>query len=261
MELIFLGTSAGCGVPSFYCGCKACQEALADSHCVRTRCSVLLSGDKNILIDAPPELAMQLSREGVRDIDYFALTHWHYDHIGGFGDLEFYVRLCRHKTLPAFMTRETLTQIQMSFSTAAELLDINLLEPGEVVEAGAVRLTGLAAGHTQGTLGFLIEHNNERLAYLPDTGQPPPDTMSRLLGIEYLVLDATFWGKNWYPGQHLSFSEAIALGQSLKVKKLYLTHLSMHYDTPVTNDELERFIKMYHGQVHLAYDGLRLLFS
>ena len=65
-------------------------------------------------------------------------------------------------------------------------------------------------------------------------------------------------GRDWYPEQHLSFREAVAIGQALKVQRLYLTHLAMHYDTPVTNQELERAIEPYGQRVHLAYDGLRL---
>jgi len=261
MELIFLGTGAGCGVPSFYCGCKACQEALADPKYNRTRCAIALLGGENILIDAPPELSRQLSREGIRDIDYLLLTHWHYDHVGGLGDLEFYMRLCRKRALPAVMSRETWAQLQACFISVADFLEVNLVEPGQVIETGAVRFTMLAAAHTPGTLGFLIEHNGRRIAYLPDTGQPPADTTERLRGIECLVLDATFWGRNWYPEQHLSFSEAIATGQELGVQQLYLTHLAMHYDTPVTSRELEDVIKSYGYQVRLAYDGLRLSYG
>ncbi len=258
MELVFLGTGAGCGVPSFYCGCKACQEALTDSNCRRTRSAIAIVNSDYILIDAPPELGAQLSREGISNVSYFALTHWHYDHFGGLGDLEFYVRLNRTRALPAVMTQETWAQLQTSFGFMTDCLDVMLIEPAQVIELGTVRLTALEAAHAPGTVGFLIEHGNKCIAYLPDTGTLPDSTRERLMDVECLVLDATFWGRNWYPGQHLSFNEAIEVGQGLKVQQLYLTHLAMHYDKPVTNRELEQAVEPYGQHIRLAYDGLRL---
>ncbi len=258
MELVFLGTGAGGGVPWFCCGCKACQEALADESYRRTRSAIALVGDETIVIDAPSELATQLSRQKIENIDYFALTHWHYDHFGGLGDLEFYVRFHRTKALPAVMTPETWEQLQASFGFMTEYLEVTTVEPGQAVDIGGVRLTALAVTHVPGAAGFLVEHGGKRLAYLPDTGPLPAGTREQVLGIECLLLDATFWGRNWYPGRHLSFSEAIATGRELGVQQLYLTHLAMHYDTPVTSRELEDVIEPYGGQVRLAYDGLRL---
>jgi phosphoribosyl 1,2-cyclic phosphate phosphodiesterase len=259
MDFVFLGTSAGCGVPAFYCGCPACQEALTEPRCRRSRCAVMINGKQNLLIDTPPDLAVRLAHEKIRDIDYIALTHGHYDHIGGLGDVEFYIRLRRKKPLPTMMTRETWEQVQNVFSSITELLEVRLVQAGETVKIGEIGLTAIEAAHSPGTLGFLITHNASYTAYLPDTGKPPPETLDRLKGIGRLILDTTFWGKNWYPGQHLSIDESIALGQSLQVQELYLTHLSMHCDTPVTNRELEEFIRPYKGQVKLAYDGLRLV--
>lgn len=258
MELVILGTGAGAGVPLFHCGCKACQEAMDEQRYQRTRCAVALLGEENILIDAPPELAVQLSRNRITEISHFALTHWHYDHFGGLGDLEFYVRLRRSRALPALMTPETWAQLQVSFEYMSDCLDTKLLEAGQTVKAGEAQLTALEASHAPGTIGFLIENNGKRIAYLPDTGQLPDDTRKRLHGIEYLLLDATFSGKNRLPYQHLSFEEAIAVGRELEVGQLYLTHLAMHHDTPVTSRELEEAIKPYGGRVRLAYDGLRL---
>jgi hypothetical protein len=39
---------------------------------------------------------------------------------------------------------------------------------------------------------------------------------------------------------------------------LCLTHLAMHYDKPVNNDELKQAIEPYGQRVCLAHDGLRL---
>jgi len=109
--LAFLGTGAACGVLSFYCGCKAYQEAQADRRCVRTRASVLVDGPERILVDASPDLWRQFNRERISGIDRLFLTHGHYDHMGGLGELEFFVRLARKSPLPAYMTAETATQL------------------------------------------------------------------------------------------------------------------------------------------------------
>ena len=257
--LTFLGTGAACGVPSFYCGCKACQEAQADPHCVRTRASVLVDGPERILIDASPDLWRQFNRERISGIDRLFLTHGHYDHMGGVGELEFFVRLARKSPLPAYMTAETATQLQNGFGFLCECLDITLMNPGVTLEIGTVKFTALAAQHTPGTLGFLIESSgSRRIAYVPDTGPLPAETAERLRSVDTLILDATFWGRNWMPRDHHSVAEAIQTGRDLRVGQLILTHLSMHYDEPMTSQELETSLSQYGGWTRLAYDGDRL---
>ena len=258
MELIFLGTGAGAGVPAFYCRCKVCNEARNNPRLKRTRSAIMLDGKEKILLDAPVELAEQLLHTGIERIDYLFLTHWHYDHVGGLGDIELYAWLHRKKLLPAFMSQETWEQIQNIDNWLTYYLEVQIIEIGNVIKLGEVCITALEATHAPGTLGFLIEHDGELTAYFPDTGPLNAKTKRQLQGIDCLILDSTFFGSNWYPNEHLSFDQAIALGQELEVKRLYLTHLSMHYDTPVTNQELERAIEPYGQRVHLAYDGLRL---
>jgi phosphoribosyl 1,2-cyclic phosphate phosphodiesterase len=63
MEIIFLGTGVGNGVPAFYCGCKVCREAKANPKCRRTRSAMVVRAEGNLLFDAPPELSSQLLRE------------------------------------------------------------------------------------------------------------------------------------------------------------------------------------------------------
>ncbi len=60
------------------------------------------------------------------------------------------------------------------------------------------------------------------------------------------------------PEDHLSVTEAVQIALMLKVKQTYLTHLSMHHDSPVTNRELEAYIHTFGNNLHLAYDGLRI---
>jgi phosphoribosyl 1,2-cyclic phosphate phosphodiesterase len=257
LSLIFLGTGAGCGVPSFFCGCAACQEAAAEPRFWRSRCSLLIRGESNTLIDAPPELRVQLIREKIDHIEHFILTHSHYDHTGGLGDLEFYTRVGRQQAIPAYMTPESLAWLRISFGYLEDCFDTQTVEAGWQFELDGVTYTGLEVTHAPGTLGLLMETaSGRRTAYIPDSGPLPASTQDLLRGIDTLILGATFWGRNWMPEDHLSVEAAVRIGLDLKPKELYLTHLSMHHDTPVTNRELEAYLRTFGEHLHLAYDGM-----
>jgi phosphoribosyl 1,2-cyclic phosphate phosphodiesterase len=258
MELVFLGTGAGNGVPEFYCNCRVCREAFEDTRCKRTRCAIALFGKGNLLFDAPPELSSQLLREHLSRIDCFFLTHAHHDHCAALGDLELYARYHRKNRLPSVMSPETLQELESRYESVKEWMDVVLLKPGETVQRFGVSITAAEVAHSRGTLGYLLGTNAGRTAYLPDTGPLPDRTRNLLTGIDNLILDATFWGENWYPGEHLEFGQTVQTARELNVGVLYLTHLSMHYGKPVTSREIESAIEPYGGTVRLAYDGLRI---
>lgn len=257
MEYVFLGTGAGNGVPEFYCNCDVCREARSRPKCRRTRSAIAVIGDENILVDAPPELSSQLIREKITHIDYLFITHAHHDHSAGLGDLEIYTRFHRKEKLPVFMSRNTLAALQKSYPSLDAWMEVTLIEPGDVTILPEIAVTAVQVAHCSGALGFIFDGEGRRVAYLPDTGPLDDRAQEALFGIETLILDATFWGENWYPESHLSVDETIRTARSLHVGTLYLTHLSMHYGMPVTCKEIEKLIERYGGQVKLAYDGTR----
>ena len=96
----FLGTSSGCGVPAFFCHCPACEAARKDPAKRRGCTGVALRGHGTTIIDASPDIRHQLNREGIDIIDDFFLTHAHYDHMGGLGEFEYFIRLYLMGTMP-----------------------------------------------------------------------------------------------------------------------------------------------------------------
>ena len=119
-----------------------------------------------------------------------------------------------------------------------------------------MRYTALPVTHAPGTFGYLLETESTRLFYASDTGRLPDETAERVRGVDIMALDSTFWKKNWSPNDHHSIQETIEEGLSLDVGKLYLTHLAMHYDEPITLAGLEDYLKQYGGRVETASDGL-----
>lgn len=256
----FMGTAAGCGVPAFFCDCPACNEARNNPAARRGDCGVMVRGEKTVLIDTPPDLRHQLLREEVRAIDELLYTHAHFDHLGGLGELEYMVQLVTKTQLPTYGSADALAGVQQEFHYMTYALDLNELAPFATHEVDNVRYTALPVTHAPGTYGYLIETADTRLFYASDTGKLPEETAERVRGVDIMAMDATFWKKNWSPDAHHSVQECIEEGLALGAGTLYLTHLAMHYDEPITLVELEEYLKQYNGRVKPAADGLTISF-
>lgn len=252
----FMGTGAGCGVPAFFCDCPACEEARANPKAQRGDCGVMVTGKTRTLIDTPPDIRHYFNREGVKYIDNLIFTHWHYDHVGGLGELEYMVQLLTKTALPTFASPYTLESIGREFAYMMYCLARVEWQPFEELELDGVKYTALPVTHAPGTYGYLIETADTRLFYASDTGKLPPETAERIQGVDVLAMDATFWKRNDYPQNHHSVQECIEEGLALDAGKIYLTHMCMHYSEPITLAQLEEYLKQYGGRVAPASDGL-----
>lgn len=250
-----LGTSTGPGVPSFFCNCIACQEARAKPHLSRTRSGALLyTGKQKILIDASPDLRSQLVREKIDSVDCLFISHWHYDHFGGLGELEYYMRLQKYQPIRLFLPPDSLEAFSSAFPYLLDIVDLQPWQFDQKYRFQDVTVTPLPARHSIQTAGFLLEAG-KRIAYFTDTAGLPEVTAQKVKNVDYLICDASFFGDNWYPDSHMSVKEAIDLGREINAQHTVLTHLSMHYSTPVTFAQLEEAISN-DAKVIAAYDGI-----
>ena len=252
----FMGTGAGCGVPAFFCDCAACQEARKNPSARRGDCGVMVRGEKTMLIDTPPDIRQYLIREDVRAVDELIFTHCHSDHVSGLCELEYMVQLRTKCALPTYASQTTFDEVNKEFHYMSYCLDEHALAPFEAHEFDDVRYTALPVTHAPGTYGYLIETESTRLFYASDTGRLPEETREFIRGIDVLAMDATFWDKCWNPDAHHSVQECIAEGFELEAKKIYLTHMALHYDRPITLAELNSYLKQFDGRVEAASDGL-----
>ncbi|HEX4072663.1 MAG TPA: MBL fold metallo-hydrolase, partial [Planctomycetaceae bacterium] len=120
-ELILLGTGTSVGVPVIGCRCPVCTSSNPRNN--RTRTAVLVHApDGDFLIDTPPELRIQLLREGVSIVHAAVFTHSHADHIFGLDDLRIFgYRLNRE--IPLYCEAAVEKQLRMAFNYAFEPLD------------------------------------------------------------------------------------------------------------------------------------------
>ena len=78
MKLTFLGTGTSFGVPQIGCACAVCRSD--DPRDKRTRVGAVIEhAGTRLLIDAPPELRLQLIATGIAEVDAVLFTHDHAD--------------------------------------------------------------------------------------------------------------------------------------------------------------------------------------
>jgi phosphoribosyl 1,2-cyclic phosphate phosphodiesterase len=253
-QLILLGTGTSVGVPTIGCGCPVCTSD--DPRNNRTRCGAVFGlPEGNLLVDTPPDLRVQLLREGLGVIHAVVYTHEHADHLFGLDDLRlmpFFLghaiplyceELVEHRIRKAF--DYAFTDIQQTHQGAVPQLVFRRigLEPFDVLGARLVPIR-LQHGPRFEVLGFRVG----KVAYCTDTNHIPPESWPLLEGLDVLILDGL---RDRPHATHFCLEEAIEVARRLRPGRTLLTHVAHELDYAQTNAKLP-------SGIELAYDGQRV---
>ena len=233
MRLTFLGTGTSFGVPVIGCQCAVCTSV--DPHDRRTRHAALLEDDEGshrLLVDAPPELRLQLVAARVRDIDAVWFTHCHADHVHGIDDLRAFSAR-QGRPVAAFADEACAATLRERFDyifgpdlppvagVTRPDIQLRVVRPDQPIDVAGFRLLPLAVPHgDQRCLAFRVGE----LGYVTDAKDLPPDVRAALAGVRVLVLNALWFGDP-HP-THLTIEQAVGIGQEIGAERTYLTHLS-----------------------------------
>jgi phosphoribosyl 1,2-cyclic phosphate phosphodiesterase len=263
MQVVFFGTGTSHGVPmidcmlSNYSRCPkgVCQAALVDKRHARTRSSILVTyNDKNVLIDVSPDFREQALREKIPRIDAVLLTHKHADHIMGIPDLRSYDRLL-DQPMDMYGSSETMEQIKHTFDY--------VFDPNTFVGGGIPRIkthcikdsftlfdkTITPIPVTHGSLKECFGYRIGKLGYVPDVKEISKESLSKLSGVDVLILNCL---RDTRPHPtHLLLAESIALARIIRPRRCYFIHLchDIHYQIDG---------KMLDEWMEFSYDGLKI---
>jgi phosphoribosyl 1,2-cyclic phosphate phosphodiesterase len=256
LRLTFLGTGTSFGVPVVGCDCPTCTSV--DPRDQRSRHGAVVETDDGcrVLIDAPPELRIQLLRAGIDRIDALWITHLHADHVHGLDDLRaFTVR--RWESIDAHVASEYVEELQSRFRY---IFDDRVQVPdgttkpnlrlvpfdGDEIEICGTPFQPIQVPHPPvNAYGFRVGD----LGYITDAKEVPRTAMETLSGVRVLVLNALWFGEV-HP-THLIVEEAVEVADTIGAEMAYLTHLTHR----VRHAELEERLPAH---VRPSYDGLTI---
>ena len=259
MRFTLLGTGSSGGVPRVGNDWGACDPLEPRNR--RRRCSALVdifeaetpSDMTRILIDTSPDMREQLLEADVAHLDAILFTHDHADQTHGIDDVRA-LAIRRRRQIATYMdagTRKTLLpKFRYCFEGWGGYPPILDLQP-ELKSYHAIELTGQGGGVS--ALPLDQAHGQIRslgyrfgpLAYCNDVNEIPDETLSRLRGLDILILDALRYTPH---PTHAHLEQSLEWIAQLKPKRAVLTNLHVDLDYQTLSNELP-------SGVEVGYDG------
>lgn len=260
-RLVILGSGGPFTLPQFFCECDTCEAARSDPSLRRTRASAAILGEETTLIDAGPDLEMQLERENIRRIDNILITHWHYDHVAGLGAIDYPQIMCGWDPIDVFVEESSLFRFSRELAYLENRIVLHPVSSGDVIVLPDATIEVVKTAHTDDSVGYIID-SGTKIAYLVDTAQPPEETIRSVRGSDILVLDAMFdtTDTEW---RHFTVIDAIEFWKSSGVRECILTHLACHrwenrrWIEGFTVDKRAEMERQNPG-LRFAYDGMQI---
>ncbi|MDY7564275.1 phosphonate metabolism protein PhnP [Pseudomonas sp. RTC3] len=249
MHLTLLGTGDARQVPVYGCDCPACAAARSDQRLRRLPCSALIEcAGQRWLIDTG--LTDITERFPPRSFDGILQTHYHADHAQGL----LHLRWGQGWVIPVHGPVDP-----EGFSDLYKhpgILDFSRpFAAFETRQFGALSVTAVPLMHSKPTLGYLLEGEGRRIAYLTDTVGLPESTRDFLQcqPLDVLVLDCSMPPQAQTPRNHNDLNLALACIADLQPHQAVLTHIGHTLDAWLL-DEAHQLP----ARVIVAHDGMVL---
>ena len=186
----------------------------------------------SLLVDASPDLRLQLLDHAITRLDAVLFTHAHGDHCHGIDDLRA-LAYSQGAPIPAYMDARTRTRLARRFDYVfASSRDPESIYPAimedRVVDgpfrAGGIEVTPFVQGHGPETsLGFRFG----KAAYSTDLSDLDEAAFAALDGVELWIVDCLRFTPH---PTHSHFEQTLAWIERVKPARAILTHMNQEVD-------------------------------
>lgn len=253
MRITILGCGPSSGVPSIAGEWGNCNPNIPRNR--RRRSSILIQkNNKNILVDAGPDVREQLLQANICHLDAVILTHPHADHIRGLDDLKRFSHI-NEKLLPIYADAKTLQIIEVGYPYAVQQID-RLYSPflslhpfvGSFLQIEDIDF--IVFPQTHGNIqswGIRIDN----FAYSTDFNNISQESLTHLKGVKCWIVDCLQFKDHL---SHSNFANTMKFIEKVRPDEAILTHMNQELD-------YENLIKILPKNIRPGFDGMKMEFS
>jgi len=265
-KITILGCGATYGVPLAGGVWGLCDPSNSKNE--RMRPSVLVTeDDRRLLIDIGPDFRLQTARAQAIP-DTILITHGHWDHIAGIGELPYYMEEVLQRDLNIYADETCMAFIRGMFpylflgehtQGTTSIVGFgehnqfrifwHCIRPGEAFEANGFRIVPFAQNHGGAdSLGLRIAD----FVYSPDVKSFPEQSWPHLANIGTWILDCDYWDPSESHGDPETVLKHI---DQFKPGQVFLTHM----DEKMDYSRLRSWFEV-RGYTHVlpAHDGMTI---
>ena len=267
-------------IPKPLCQCRVCKEArMKGRPYERTGPSAFIH-DENILIDTPAEIASQLNRSRIEQIDHLIFTHLDPDHVEGFRVVEQITLDFRtweaypNKHIRLLLPEQLnhgLKDIRSVYGPVVDFYEeqgfVQCVTFRDRLEVGKIKITAISVDRdSHSAFIYVFEKEGKKLVYAPCDIRPFPEARHEVQKADLLVIQPGIFEKGLkhgfrYPGDHISrttlytFEETLALTNRIKAARILFIHLEEYWNR---GHDAYVAIEEKLDNVQFAYDGMRV---
>ncbi len=255
MSFTFLGSGCWQGIPAPFGDDEISRKVAWDSKDFRFRTSLHLQTEngKSIIVEATPDIRLQSWKFKLAKPDAILVSHWHWDHLFGLLDLDWFAE---KNTLTVY--GNSVTKEWYDSRMRHLRVDFRVFESYQSFTIDNVQITPIAVHHVEDTNGFLFEDMNsgKKFAYLSDLYGMPAKTADLTRHIDAIITDATYLESDISDDPtHFQKDQIIPFLEKLNVEEIILTNIGSYQG--LTHADLEKKFPQY----TIAYDGMERQYS
>lgn len=216
MSVTMLGSGCWEGTPAPFCRCKLCRMASKNILSIENRMRpsfYVKTKETQFVMELGPDFRMQTAKFNLPKMKDFFVSHWHNDHLFGVFDLHFYAELVLKDKINIYCSKEVADYMEAHIDYMP--INVSVVNPFEPLRLGDVRITPFPVCHMysqdetknpdelNNVLGFLLEHNDKKIAYLADYYKIPEKSLELINGVDTVIADGTYLFEEIWPSKDL----------------------------------------------------------